>query len=312
MATTTAAHSQFGGRSIEWPTVGLLVAVYATVALLVWHHASLPWWLILPIGAYAAALHSSLQHEALHGHPTRSMRVNEWLVFMPLSLWLPFGRYRETHLKHHNDAWLTDPDHDPESYYLLPQDWAAMGGIWRALFAVNQTLGGRMLIGPLVGILRFWSAEFISISKGDILKIRDWTLFFFGAAVIYIYVDMICGMPFWKYYLLVAYPGISLALVRSYCEHQAAENVGERTIIVEASPFWSLLFLHNNLHVAHHARPALPWYELPAYYRAERQGLIQKNNGYLMNGYGEIFRRYFFTPKEPIPYPNPDWLKPQA
>ena len=103
--------------------------------------------------------------------------------------------------------------------------------------------------------------------------------------------------------LLLAYPGISLMLVRSFCEHQAVENLGERTIIVEASPFWSLLFLNNNLHVAHHTRPRLAWYELPAYYRAERDALLAKNKGYRMAGYGEIFRRYFFRPKEPVAHP---------
>jgi fatty acid desaturase len=116
-------------------------------------------------------------------------------------------------------------------------------------------------------------------------------------------------MPLWQYILLVAYPGVSLALVRSYCEHQAAEDVNHRTIIVEASPFWSLLFLNNNLHVAHHTKPALAWYKLPAYYRAEKAALLEKNNGYTMKGYGEIFRRFAFRAKEPIPYPNMGWLR---
>jgi fatty acid desaturase len=97
--------------------------------------------------------------------------------------------------------------------------------------------------------------------------------------------------------------------VRSYCEHQAAEDVGERTIIVEASPFWSLLFLNNNLHLAHHTYPGLAWYKLPAYYRTERAQFIARNKGYVMHGYGEIFRRYFLKPKEPIPYPQVSWLR---
>ena len=123
------------------------------------------------------------------------------------------------------------------------------------------------------------------------------------------FVTVIAGMPLWQYILLIAYPGISLSLVRSYCEHRAAEHQDHRTIIVEASPFWSLLFLNNNLHVAHHSKPALAWYKLPAYYAAERAELIARNDGYMMQGYGEIFRRYFFTAKEPIPYPDMRWLK---
>ena len=117
------------------------------------------------------------------------------------------------------------------------------------------------------------------------------------------------SMPLWQYVLLFAYPGVSLALVRSFCEHQAAESPDHRTIIVEASPFWSLLFLNNNLHVAHHTRPSLAWYKLPAYYRAEKPALLAKNAGYFMRGYGEIFRRFGLVAKEPVPHPHMEWLE---
>ena len=168
-----------------------------------------------------------------------------------------------------------------------------------------------MLIGPAISILRFWSSEFRDIAQGNRRTLHAWLWFVPSAAIVVWFVTGVAGMPFWQYYLLIAYPGISLALVRSYCEHQAAEEVGHRTIIVEASPFWSLLFLNNNLHVAHHTKPALAWYRLPAFYRAERAELIARNNGYLMKGYGEIFARFFLKAKEPIPHPNMGWLKKQ-
>ena len=79
--------------------------------------------------------------------------------------------------------------------------------------------------------------------------------------------------------------------------------------IVEAAPVWSLLYLNNNLHVAHHTRPSLAWYRLPAYYRAERAALIARNRGYVIHGYGEIFRRYLVRSKEPVAYPEPAWLE---
>ena len=296
-------------REIEWPTVALIAAVYLVLGLLVSFHASLPWWLILPVGAYCTALHASLQHEVLHGHPTGNRRLNEAMVFIAPALWLPFGRYRETHLAHHNDANLTDPRLDPESYYQLPEHWAQVAGIRRVLFEINQTLAGRMLIGPAVSIVQFWGAEFRDIARGNRETLKAWAWFGLSVAITLWLVAGVAGMPFWQYYLLIAYPGISLALVRSYCEHQAAEAVDHRTIIVEASPFWSLLFLNNNLHVAHHAKPGLAWYRLPAYYRAERDALIARNNGYLMKGYGQIFGRFLFRAKEPIAYPDVSWLR---
>jgi fatty acid desaturase len=296
-------------REIEWPTVGLILVVYSVLLALVWFHASLPWWVILPVGAYCAALHASLQHEVLHGHPTGNRFINEALVFVTPTMWLPYHRYRQTHLSHHNDSNLTDPRLDPESYYLLPEAWADVTGLRRVLFEINHTLAGRMIIGPAISIIRFWSSEFRDIAKGNAETVRAWIWFAAAAAITIWYVGWVAGMPLWQYYLLIAYPGISLALVRSFCEHQAAEHVEHRTIVVEASPFWSLLFLNNNLHVAHHARPALAWYKIPAFYRAERDRLIAQNNGYLMKGYGEIFSRFFLKAKEPIPYPNMRWLK---
>ncbi len=295
-------------RVIEWPTIVLAVVVYAVLGALVWLHASLPWWVILPIGAYCAALHTSLQHEVLHGHPTGNRIFNEALVFIFPTMWLPYQRYKDTHLQHHNNQHLTDPAKDPESFYLLPDDWAAMPGLKRSLFHFNHTLAGRMLIGPAVGIVRFWSAEFVDILRGDREKAKAWAVFALSCVLVLAYVIW-CGMPVWYYLLLIAYPGISLALVRSYCEHQAAEVVDHRTILVECSPFWSLLFLNNNLHVAHHERPSLAWYKLPAYYQAERDMLLARNNGYRMS-YAQIFWRYFFRAKEPLSYPDVSWLKP--
>lgn len=303
-----ATTNSFRKRPVEWPTIVVIVMVYFTLGLLTWYHESLGWWIILPLGAYCAGLHSSLQHEVLHGHPTRHRILNEVMVFPTPTFWLPFQRYRETHLNHHNDLHLTDPVNDPESYYLLPEAWAKVDGPTRQLYIFNHTLFGRMLIGPAIGKFRFWTEELQQVFKGDTQKGKAWALFAASCAITLFWVVGICGMPLWQYYLLIAYPGISLALVRSYCEHQAAEDINHRTIVVEASIFWSLLFLNNNLHVAHHTKPSTAWYKLPAYYKAERNELIRKNNGYRMT-YAEIFRRYFFKPKEPIPHPNVGWLR---
>jgi fatty acid desaturase len=294
---------------IEWLTISVIAVVYFILGSLVWFHAIIPWWVVLPIGAYTACLHSSLQHEVLHGHPTRNRRINEALVFIVPHMWLPYGRYRDTHIAHHNDAHLTCPVQDPESYYLLPDSWAAMPGLKQRLYQFNNTLFGRMLIGPAVGITQFWSGEILQMLRGRRDIIKCWGLFFVSIGLVCSFVVW-AGMPLWQYILLIAYPAISLALVRSFCEHQAAKDIGPRTIVVEASPVWSLLFLNNNLHIAHHDRPSLAWYLLPAFYRAERVRFLLKNRDYVMKGYREIFRRYFFKAKEPVAHPNVSWLMP--
>ena len=158
-------------REIEWPTIGLIAITYLVVMALVWFHASLPWWLILPVGAYFAALHTSLQHEVLHGHPTGNRLLNDAMVYPALTLWLPYHRYRQTHLTHHNDSNLTDPRLDPESYYMLPEHWADVTGLRRVLYEFNHTLAGRMLIGPAISIIRFWTSEFRNIAKLSLIHI---------------------------------------------------------------------------------------------------------------------------------------------
>jgi fatty acid desaturase len=67
----------------------------------------------------------------------------------------------------------------------------------------------------------------------------------------------------------------------------------------------SLLFLHNNLHYAHHKRPDLPWHALPAYYRHHRRQLLAENGGLLYaGGYLEICRRFLLRPIDRPAHPH--------
>ena len=297
---------------IEWPTVILIILTYGALATLMWFYYALPFWVIIPLAGYLIALHGSLQHEALHGHPTRNAALNELMVAINFSLWFPYRRYRKLHLIHHNDENLTDPTLDPESYYLLPDEWAKLPAPLKHLYTINNTLAGRMILGPIIGTIRFWSSEFLAIAKGDTGIAKAWAWHIPACAVTLSYAIFVCGIPLWAYLVMFAWPGIAFSLVRSFCEHQAVADLGERTIVVESSPLLSLMFLNNNLHLPHHLKPRMAWYELPAYYQAEREQLLQRNHGYLMHGYREIFRKYFLKPKELVAYPHPEYLRPKS
>ena len=294
---------------IEWPTVILIGLTYGALATLMWFYYALPFWVIMPLAGYLIALHGSLQHEVLHGHPTRNAALNVLLVAVNFSVWFPYRRDRKLHLIHHNDENLTDPALDPESYYLLPEEWAKLPAPLKQLYTINNTLAGRMVLGPIIGTIRFWSAEFLAMAKGDMGIAKAWALHVPACAVTLLYAIYVCGIPAWAYLVMFAWPGISFSLVRSFCEHQAVKDLGARTIVVESSAPLSLMFLNNNLHLPHHLKPRMAWYQLPAYYRAEREQLLQQNHHYLMHGYREIFRRYFLTPKEPVAYPHPEHLR---
>ena len=297
--TTSGATSDW-----EWPTLALHVAVYGSFGLLTWFHAALPWWVVLPLGGYLVALHGSLQHEAVHGHPTRWPLVNEALVFPSLWLWLSFRCYRETHLAHHRDDLLTDPLHDPESYYLAPEAWDRAGPPRRAFLTAHNTVLGRLAFGPVVAVWRTLLGELARFASGDVSHAGAWALHVLGSALVLAWVLGVCGIPFWEYLALYAYPGLSLTLLRSFLEHRAHPGVDRRSVLVEAGPVMALLYLNNNLHALHHAEPNRAWYRLPARYRERHEAVLADNGGYRYGGYGEIVMRYLVRPKEPVLHPQ--------
>src|SRR5690242_3005967 len=84
-------------RRIELPTWMVAAAIYIGWGLVTWWHARVPGWALAAIGGYLVAWHGSLQHEILHGHPTRIRWLNTLLALPPLGLWFPYPTYRESH-----------------------------------------------------------------------------------------------------------------------------------------------------------------------------------------------------------------------
>ena len=309
----TGADAARRPERVEWPTLAVAAAVYGGFGLATWYHEALPWWLLLPLGGYLVAWHGSLQHEAVHGHPTPWAWLNEALVFPSLGLWLPFRLYRVSHLTHHNDQDLTEPARDPESFYVAAADWDRLGPLERATFWTVNTLAGRLLIEPLRCVWRLLAHEAPRLARGDAAHLTPWLLHLAGAALVLVWVLWVCAMPLFDYLVLFAFPGLSLTLLRSFLEHQARPEPGARSVLVEAGWPLALMFLNNNLHALHHAEPGLAWYRLPARYRARREELLAGNGGYRYGGYLEIAARYLVKPKEHPRYPlqaSPEWRCP--
>ena len=296
-----ASRAPARGLLAEWPTWLALVACYTiwAASLAAYHLVGLL--AFVPL-ALSTAFHSSLQHEILHGHPTRNARVNEALGWLPLGLYIPYRRFRDLHLRHHNDARLTDPYDDPESFYVDEGDYARLGPVMRCLLVFNATFAGRMLIGPALSLWGFWRTELARGLAGDRAARSAWAQHLAGLTAVLALIWW-TGVPLWLYALLAAYPAMSLLMVRTFIEHRAHEDPKKRSAVVESGPFFSLLFLNNNLHRVHHAKPAVAWYRLPALYRTERERYLAENGGYLIRGYSEVVRRWLVSPREPVVHP---------
>ena len=288
-------------RAVEWITLGLIVGCYAAWAgALFWLSAI---WLPLGFAALVVliALHSSLTHEMVHGHPFQNALVNEALGFACLGLFVPYRRFRDLHLAHHQDCNLTDPYEDPESNYLDPKIWAGQAGWHRALMQVNNTLLGRMSLGPAIGIVGFARNELRLLLAGDRAVIIAWLLQVPSVLLVLSLVWM-SAMPVWLY-IGAAYCGWGLIKIRTFLEHRAHERASGRTVIIEDRGPLAFLFLNNNLHVVHHMHPKVAWYDLPALYQSDKARYRDRNDNYIYRSYAEIFRQYFVRAKDPVPHP---------
>ncbi len=288
---------------VEWPTLAVLCACYLAWAVSCVFYQELGAILFLLMTAPLVTLHSSLQHEALHGHPTRSAAINEALVFLPLGLLFPYRRFKALHLKHHSDSSLTDPYDDPESFYYALRDWQKLPGWMRKALDFNNTFLGRFTAGPLVMFVGFAARDMQLMQDGDRRVMLAWAFHSLGIAAVLAWTWGVGGIPP-ALYLATAYLGLSILNVRTFAEHQAHEAPGGRTVIVEASPFFGLLFLNNNLHYVHHENPRVAWYDLPALYRSRRAEYLAANGSYAFSGYGEMLRKYLLRAKAPVPHPH--------
>lgn len=287
----------------NWRTLGVACLILGGFVLWSLDFKALPLWLSAPLGSLLLTWYGSLQHETIHGHPTRSKRLNRAIGGLPLSIWVPYAIYRQTHIQHHRHSGrrLTEVGHDPESFYLPPGHLDKVGPLRRLILQANCTLIGRLLLGPAIAVGTFWSDE-IRKARVDSRCRRAWVRHGLGTALLLVWLCGICRIPLLVYLLLVVYPSISLTHLRSFAEHRADDHSQLRTNVVEAHPFWALIFLNNNLHVAHHAHPHVPWYELPRLWRSMRHSTVRL--GRVFNGYREVAREYgihpFITAEHPF------------
>ena len=283
-------------------TLALLIVVYALWALLAVVFPDLPLWLSCPLLVLITVQFMSIQHEIVHGHPTRSGWLNEALVSLPLGLLFPYRRYRTLHLRHHNDENLTDPFDDPESWYFEPEDFARQPAPVRWLWRANATLLGRLLLGPVLSVVGLVRMDLRAIFVGDRGILWDWVLHLAGVAAVLVILRL-AGFSLLAYLGFVALPSMSVLMIRSFAEHRASEAKEHRTAIIPDRGLFALLFLNNNLHAVHHAHPTVAWYRLPRLFNEQRAHFETANGGYGYRSYLALIARHLLRPVNSVAHP---------
>lgn len=273
----------------------LIIVVYSGWFL------TLAWW--QELGMFPATLlliwfttwYLSVQHELIHGHPTRSTLINHLLGVMPLAVWYPFGLYRDLHLEHHHSEGLTMPEEDPETYYFSARRWQNFTGWQRKLVHLRNTFAGRLLLAPLLDIAQTIGGMSRAFRRKQWLAIRMWIIHGVLLAATFAWIAH-CGFPVWYFLVAVSYPALALTKIRSFFEHRAADDPLARSVINEAALPWRVLFLNLNYHSVHHDLPGVPWYGLRKIYLLNKDGYQQRNQGFVVKGYGEWMRQFLVKP----------------
>jgi len=282
-------------RQVEVPTFILALLIHAAWLALTAFHAGIPLPLLALWGGVILAWHGSLQHETIHGHPTGRRWIDGAFGFAPLSLWLPYAIYRRTHLAHHRTPHITDPFDDPESHYEVRNS-----GLLYRLARLESTLIGRLVLGPPIRVSRFLFAEASRASSEPHAWAREWLPHLAALIPLLWWLDHV-ELPLATYVLAFVYPGVALSLVRSFAEHRADASADRRAAIIEDGGPFGLIFLNNNLHAVHHARPGLAWYRLPDYFARHRDAFGAAPH---YRSYGEVARRFALRAQDDVVHPD--------
>jgi fatty acid desaturase len=280
---------------VEWPTIVVAVVVWTLLVGAVATHQWLPWWATVPMLAIGSGWFASLQHEVAHGHPTPWRTVNVAIAGAPIGLVYPFLRFADLHLAHHLEpSVLTEPGIDNESRYCSAEAWARAGRVRRLALRTERTLVGHLTLGVIRNSLGFMVRDLRSTCDDRRLRVI-WTRHLVGVAVV-VAVVVATGLPLVQFLVGVVYGRVFFTGLRTFAEHRGVSGA-TRSAVVHAGLPLRLIFLNNNLHHTHHARPEAAWYRLPPLNdEIGADELARHGAGLYTGGYLEIARRFGLRP----------------
>ncbi|MEO0485468.1 MAG: fatty acid desaturase [Pseudomonadota bacterium] len=244
------------------------------VALGVWVWTGPLWWAaLLPLGIALVFLFT-LEHEATHKTPFATPWLNTAAGHMVgLVLLLPFQWFHYFHMAHHRHT--NDPDRDPELAGPKPDTWrgflAHVSGVpyWRAMIRV------------------LWENAF-GTPNSDYLpqralpQIRREARAYLGAYALVALSLLLNPAALWLWIIpvLLGQPFLRLYLLAEHGRCPAVANMLENSRTTFTNRAVRFLAWNMPYHAEHHAYPAVPFHQLPAFHAHARAHLKTTSNGY--------------------------------
>ena len=253
-----------------------------------------PLWLLAQQGIHLLGM---VGHEGFHGtlHADRAVSIHIGLFFSSMAISNLATGYFLSHWRHHL---LTNTDEDPdlETSVKFRTFWSRFLLSRMAFARIYRRDTYRLAFGAPIAEthLPYGVDAFRVFARFNIA----YQLFWIAA-----YASLAFGSWTW---LLVAVivPHVLAALtsgIRIYIEHAATDAEPGRVARSFSSPFWSVMFFGNNMHLEHHLYPNMPCYRLPAVHAwLKEQGYFERAGSHIEPAAVAIFKyagaRYPYPP----------------
>jgi fatty acid desaturase len=224
----------------------------------------------------------TLEHEATHKTPFKTLWINEWAGRLSgFAILQPFEWFRYLHLAHHRFTNL--PGKDPELMLgAKPETWGAYirhaSGLPYWWSSASQTIGNALGREPGP-----WIPE---RARPRVVREARWMLAGYGLALLSL---LFTPLLFWVWFLpcLLGQPFLRLYLLAEHGRCAFVVNMFENTRTTYTNRIVRFLAWNMPYHVEHHSLPNVPFHKLP-----ELHEHMQGHHQVTSNGYSEFTAEY--------------------
>lgn len=243
-----------------------------------------PWWALNALGfalvvitlVWSAYFIHEFAHQAIFKTAEANARWGTLMSWINGSCFAPFADLRRKHMRHHTER-ADVITFDARGFLLRSPAWLRHGVLaleWAYIPAVEFLMRGFVIALPfiderkrprrarIVAIAGVRIAAFAALGWWSLKALFLYALAYLAFVTVLRFAD--CFQHTYDAYPILDDQPIPKDKVRDH----AYEQANTYTDVVALDSFWlNLLWLNFGFHNAHHERPTVPWYRLPAFHR---------------------------------------------
>lgn len=232
------------------------------------------WPMLLAVQGVLVVFLFTLEHEATHRTPFRSVRVNDWAGRIAgFLVMLPFEWFRFFHLAHHR--WTNIEGKDPELAGKSPETLRQW--LWHVSGIPYWMSEARLMAGLVCG--RVTDTFVPEGARGRVVREARWLAFgYILAGLSLAWTPVLLWV--WVLLVLLGQPFLRLYLLAEHGDCPRVANMFQNTRTTFTNRVVRMLAWNMPYHVEHHVWPAVPFHRLPEVHRLMKDELQVTADGY--------------------------------